>query len=528
MPGILRSARRHCAAGALSVLALGALPAAAQQTPSPAPRPSPTPAHPTPTPAPTAAPTPIVQPLPGQEGAASTAAPIALPTLGPAQEAELAGLLRERYVTQGLRYSEPPLLPERGPELVRAALDYAQAVRTGRLAPEDFQSDWGLRPTPYDPLPDFAAAVREDRLSQWIRSLPPPYSGYDALRDGLARYRAIEAAGGWEQVASGETLREGDTDPRVDALRKRLAVEDDQIITVETLTAEEQPDPNLFDTALTEAVKRAQTRYGLAVDGVVGPNTLAAINTPVGERIRQIMANMERWRWIPRQLPVHRVQVNIAATVLTLFEGDRPVGSMKVVTGQPGHETPMLSSTIHSIVLNPPWNVPSSIAANELWPKERRNPGYLARNDFRVIELGNGRTRLQQRAGPKSALGRYKFDFDNPYAVYLHDTPAQATFDRVNRLASHGCIRLARPAALARLLLADNPDWEVAKINETIASGDTVRADLKTPVEVFLLYWTAYVGSEGTMYFLNDPYGWDAVLADKIESRAQAQQVADR
>ncbi len=513
--GTTRSSRIRWIA-ATAALALGAVPASAQVSGTPSP---------TPSPVPTAAPSPIVQPLPGQQ---AVRAPIALPTLSARQQTELAGLLAERYLTQGLRYSEPPPLPTGGEPLVRATLDYAKAVHSGRLAPEDFESDWGLRPAEYDPLPGFVAAVREDRLAQWIRSLPPPYAGYDALRDGLARYRSIEAAGGWQAVATGPSLREGDSDPRVEALRKRLAIEDSQVITVATLTAEDPADPKLFDADLTEAVKRAQARYGLAVDGVVGPATLRAINVPVGDRIRQIMANMERWRWIPRELPVNRIQVNIAAAVLTLFKGDDPVGSMTVVTGSPGHETPMLSSTITSVVLNPPWNVPSSIAANELWPKERARPGYLAANDFRVIELGNGQTRLQQRAGPKSALGRYKFDFDNPYAVYLHDTPAQAAFDRTDRLASHGCVRLSRPAALARLLLADNPDWQVEKIDETIASGETVRAPLKTPVSVFLLYWTSYVGSDGTMYFLDDPYGWDAQLADKIESRAQAQQIANR
>ena len=172
---------------------------------------------------------------------------------------------------------------------------------------------------------------------------------------------------------------------------------------------------------LLVAVRRAQRRYGLNPVGTVGSQTIAALNVPVSQRIRQIMANMERWRWLPQQLEAKRVQVNIAAAVLTVFEGDNPVLSMKAVTGRPGNETPMLVSSIHSVVLNPPWNVPSSIANKELWPKERANPGYLKRNGFKVIDG----TRLQQQAGDQSALGRFKFDFDNNFSVYLHDVVGQ-------------------------------------------------------------------------------------------------------
>jgi len=236
---------------------------------------------------------------------------------------------------------------------------------------------------------------------------------------------------------------------------------------------------------------------------------------------------MERWRWLPGDLPKNRIQVNIAAAVLTVFDGDQPVTSMKAVTGRPGDETPMLTSTIHSIVLNPPWNVPSSIADKELWPKERANPGYLKRNGFRVIELEGGGRRLQQ-ASERSALGRFKFDFDNPFAVYLHDTPAQSGFANFDRLASHGCVRLEKPEDLARLLLRTTPDWPDTQIDATLASGKTVRAKVADPVKVYLLYWTAFATPNGTMSFREDPYKWDGVLANKIAARAEASQLAAR
>jgi murein L,D-transpeptidase YcbB/YkuD len=263
-------------------------------------------------------------------------------------------------------------------------------------------------------------------------------------------------------------------------------------------------------------VVRAQRRFGLKPDGVVNAETLTALNQPVGQRALQIIANLERWRWLPPAMPATRVQVNSGAAIVTLFQDDRPVLSMKCVSGRPGDETPMLMSKMHSVVLNPPWNVPTSIATKELWPKEKKNPGYLARNAFVVIKNDDGSVRLQQRAGTKSALGRYKFDFDNPYGVYLHDTPTQSTFSRYGRQASHGCVRLERPKALAEALLAGDPTWTPEAIAAAVEKGDTVRARLPQPVPVFIFYWTAFASRDGTMNFRSDPYNWDSELLQRV------------
>jgi murein L,D-transpeptidase YcbB/YkuD len=393
-------------------------------------------------------------------------------------------------------------------QLVSLTLAYAKAVRSGRLPPSAFMVEWGLRPTPYDPAIDFVTAVQQDRLAVWLDTLPPPYTGYQTLRTGLATYRAIAAKGSWRPlVPAGEALKEGETGPRVSALAARLAAEDPTVVVA--------PAP-VFDAALIQAVQRAQKRFGLNPDGVVGRGTLEALNTPVEQRIDQIVANMERWRWLPQTLPPERIQVNVAAAILSVFHHDTPTLTMRAVTGRPGDETPMLSSMIHSIVLNPPWNVPSSIAAKELWPKEKASPGYLRRNDFIIIPTGDGGSRLQQKAGPKAALGQVKFDFNNPYGVYLHDTPSRSKFDSFSRLASHGCVRLQKPIELAKALMEGDPTWTPEKIDETLASGDTVRAKLPQQIAVFLLYWTAYVTPDGQVNFRQDPYGWDRELVQRI------------
>ena len=421
-------------------------------------------------------------------------------------------------------------------QLVAAVLRYAKAVHSGRLAGPDFITDWGMRPAPYDPGPDFARAAMQDQLAAWLDGLPPPYTGYDSLRQGLATYRTIAANGGWRPVPAGPEMKPGAIDVRAVALRARLAAEDPSVAATpppqpppavappassaptSSAPAAAAPAPPRYDPDLVQAVMRAQKRYGLQDDGVVNAATLAALNTSVDRRIDQILANIERWRWLPPVLPVDRIQVNIAAAILTVFHSDTPTLSMRAVTGRPGDETPMLQSRVESIVFNPPWNVPSTIATKELWPKERANPGYFASHDFIVVPTGDGGSRLVQKAGPQAALGKIKFDFPNPYGVYLHDTPTQSTFSRFSRLSSHGCVRLQHPLILANALLQGDQTWTPETVDATLATGKTVRAALSQPVAVFLFYWTAYLGTDGMMNFRSDPYGWDATLMQRLRT----------
>ena len=397
--------------------------------------------------------------------------------------------------------------------LVAVSLRYAKAVHSGRLAESGFRDDWGLRPAPFDPAPGLAAAVANNRVQGWLNSLPPPYTGYQTLQKGLVQYRQIQADGGWAPLPEVD-LKPGSAGPMVELLRARLAQED------KAVPASVDPPPAtpgapavpVYNDELTEAVKRAQRRFGQQPTGVFSAALRVALNVPVERRLDQILANMERWRWLPQTLPEHRVQVNIAAAVLTVFEGDQPTLSMRAVTGKPGSETPMLQSTINGIVLNPPWNVPAGIAKNELYPKGR---GYLASAGFRILPGGG----LQQAPGPGSALGLIKFDFPNRYAVYLHDTPSKGRFASYSRLASHGCVRLEKPMALARHVLAGDPYWTPEQIEATIATGQTTRATVQRPVDVFLLYWTAYVTPDGGVNFRSDPYGWDTLLMQRIAAQ---------
>src|SRR5579859_1257738 len=501
--------RRSVLPALIAPILLAAAPSGTQQ-PAQTPPPAPTPLLPPsfnapPTPAPEAPPAPPEH---------------VAPPLSDAQQAQLRAMLADAEANGLPARPAPPEGDQAA--LVRATLDYAQALHAGRLAPSDYMHDWGLRPPPFDPWPGFRDAVQQDRLTAWIASLPPPYTGYDTLLKGLANYRTIDAKGGWPTIPDGPEIGVGTTDKRVATLRKRLTVEDDAVGTT--------TGPAHYDKAMVEAVRRAQRRYGLKPTGTLNKETLDALNVTAHDRVRQIRANMERWRWLPAELPTHRIQVNIAAAVLTVFEADTPVTSMRAVTGRPGDETPMLMSQVHSVVFNPPWNVPSSIATKELWPKEHAHPGYLRKHGFRVISTPDGGKRLQQRAGDQSALGRMKFDFDNPYGVYLHDTPTQKTLGGYSRMVSNGCVRLARQLDLAKLVLKDDPTWTPQAIDAALAKGDTVRAPLPQKIAVYLLYWTAFGSADGTMSFRGDPYGWDSELASRIEAAGTraAQTVANR
>tara|TARA_R110000787_G_scaffold13410_17_gene42282 strand:- start:668 stop:2155 length:1488 start_codon:yes stop_codon:yes gene_type:complete len=432
-------------------------------------------------------------PAPGMVQAIPAAPlPAPIPPLSAAQEAWANDWLKQG-AAQGLMARQKASGPLAGEALVRAVLDRAKALSTGRVDTADFLEVWALRPAPFDPRPSLARAVAEDRLAQWATSLTPPYAGYEGLRQGLVRYETIRDEGGWPVLTAQSAP---------DVVRARIAIEDSAVT----------PGERLIDV-----LQRAQRRYGLNPTGLLDTRTLAALNVSVDERIAAIMANMERWRWMPRNLPVNRVQVNIAAAVLTMFEGDQPISSMRAVTGSPDNATPMLMSNIHSIVVNPPWNVPMSIAKRELFPKGRAT---LIKQGYKIVKTPEGGERIVQPAGPNSALGRLKFDFANPFAVYLHDTPSRGKFSSYDRLASHGCIRLEKPVSLAELMVASDPELN-GQIQSLIDEGKTQRVSLPQNVAVYLLYWTAFASNNGTMSFRADPYGWDKLLASKIEASSR-------
>jgi len=343
------------------------------------------------------------------------------------------------------------------------------------------------------------------------------------LEEALDHYRQIAGQGGWPMVPHGPAMRQGDQGARVGVLRKRLAISDD--------LKDEGDNADLFDDSLEAGVLKFQARHGLVPDGVVGEKTLGELNQPIATRIAQLAANLNRCQPLPRRLSPRHILVNIADFTLTLYEEGEPALSMPVIVGRTYRQTPVLNGRVSSLVLNPAWEVPHSIATHDLLPKIKKDPGFLRRLGFKVFrgwengaeiapesiawaKLSTGRFpyRLRQEPGPANALGQVKFPFPNPQAIYLHDTPAQELFASETRTFSSGCIRLAQPIALAAYLLKGTPLADENRLREEIAKGKTKSIAIPEPIAIHVVYLTAWVNRDGDIQFRPDVYRRDPAL----------------
>jgi murein L,D-transpeptidase YcbB/YkuD len=386
-------------------------------------------------------------------------------------------------------------------QLTDAFLRLGADLRYGRVNPELIYSDCDLDIPEVDLPAVLESALAAGDVREAIADLAPPHEGYRALKKALAQYRETAARGAWPAVPAGPTLKPGEKSERVAALRARLEASGD--------LQPQTPEKDLFDAPLEAAVKAFQEKHGLDPDGAVGPGTLEALNATAADRVRQIEINLDRWRWLPRDLGERHVIVNIAGFSLDVVEAGTPLLSMRVVAGKPTNRTPMFSGTMTSIVLNPYWNVPPGILKNEVLPRLARDPGYLKRQNMERVPGGG----VRQRPGPNNALGKVKFLFPNRFNVYLHDTPSRSLFSRAVRTFSHGCIRVEKPLDLAEYLLKDDPAWTREKL-EKVMGGDRKErwVPIPKPLPVHLVYWTAWVDAAGVTQFRKDVYGRDTPL----------------
>jgi murein L,D-transpeptidase YcbB/YkuD len=465
--------------------------------------------------------------------------------LGPARaipallaSAEQDGLRPEDYAYATLKYAIAaydngrfPLAPaELELLLTDSVLSYASDMLRGRVWPATSYLGWESSARELDLTKYVQEALDAGSLVSSLQNLAPRHPHYLRLRELLARYRQIERDGGLKPVLPGETLKPGMRADRVSALRQRLAQSGDWTGPTPS------PDPELFDAQLEAAVTHYQMRHGLEPDGIVGAATIESLGITAAQRIRTIELNMERWRWLPQDLGDHYITVNIAAFQMQLVEQGETRLAMPVVVGKRYHATPVFTGLLTYLVFSPYWNVPQSIAVNEILPALKRDPGYLARESMKVfrgwdqpevpldpwsIDWSGVATsrfpyRFRQEPGPQNALGEVKFMFPNKYNVYMHDTPAKTLFSRASRGFSHGCIRLKEPMQLAQYLLRDQSGWDERSIVEAARqrTEKTVRLQRSWPVHV--LYWTAWVGPDGSINFRDDVYGRDKELAQVL------------
>ncbi len=408
-------------------------------------------------------------------------------------------------------------------ELTYTYLTLAAHAATGRLQPETMRIDWDSQPRNVDLDARLETVIAgKATVAESFKTLTPPNPAYVRLRDALARYRKLEAAGGWPAIPDGPSLKAGDQGGRVAALSARLAASGELA----------GPASPIFDESLSNAVARFQTSHGLDANGIVDKDTLAELNVPAAERVRQIEINLERWRWLPSSLGKSYIAVNVPEFRMELIENGKKTLDMAVVVGKQQSQTPVFSDRMTYLELNPEWNLPSSITGDEIVPKLAGDSNYLAKNDMEVVDskgnvvagAGLGEIsdpasgyRVRQRPGRANPLGQVKFMFPNEYDVYLHDTPADHLFSREERDFSHGCIRLERPVQLAEVLLRGDPDWRGSKVRKAIQTGVQKTVTLPEPLPVHILYFTAWVEQDGTLQFRRDVYGHDARLASALE-----------
>jgi murein L,D-transpeptidase YcbB/YkuD len=348
----------------------------------------------------------------------------------------------------------------------------------------------------------------------------PLHDQYAKLQDALARYRKVQSAGGWPKVPQNVKLKPGQSSPAVKVLSARLLGTADTSV--------------VYNERLVQAVKAFQSQHQLMPDGNIGPETVRLMNIPVEERIRTIILNMERWRWIPKSFEPDYLLVNIPEYKLYVFEKGQQKLTMNVIVGKEMHSTPIFSDRLESVVLSPYWNVPISILKNELAPKFASNPGLLNALEMEVVTHKGERVSssginwssvgdnfdyiVRRRPGPKNDLGEVKFLFPNTNNVYLHDTPNDELFNQSKRGFSHGCIRVEKPIELAEYLLRNVPGYDRENIRSVINRRQEKFVRLKQPLPVYLVYFTSWVDDSGNVHFYEDLYGHDKELSTKYFS----------
>ncbi|MHB8745696.1 MAG: L,D-transpeptidase family protein [Gammaproteobacteria bacterium] len=415
--------------------------------------------------------------------------------------------------------------------LTDAALRYAHDQQRGRYEPRAMDPQWLIpRPAPSDDTSALQTALAKQQLAAWLATLPPPHRNYAQLKVALAHYRTLAAQADWPVLATGDKLAPGQRDARVATLRRRMTLDGDY-------QPRERDDPRRYDAALANAVRQFQIQQGLDSDGVIGDSTRRALNISATQRVAQLRANLERWRWLPRPFETHYIRVNMPAFVLQVMEDDQPVLSMQVIVGRQLRSTPAMTSQLTHIIFNPYWTIPPSIAGKDILPKLRSDPAFLSAQNIQVFADWNTKTpidpqtidwsqysekhfpfRLRQQPGPKNSLGQVKFLLPNPYGIYLHDTPSRALFHKSVRAFSSGCIRLQKPNELAQYLLRDNPRWNPDAIAAVIADGTTRTVTLLTPEPVYLLYMTAWSDADSVVQFRDDIYERDQRLEARFEN----------
>ena len=416
--------------------------------------------------------------------------------------------------------------------LTDALLLYASHFLNGKVNPETVDSEWKAIRREGNAREFLEKALSENNVANALQKLLPEHTGYNGLKETLKDYKSIALKGGWASIPAGETIKIGMTDSiRIPLLIKRLLITND--------LPSAPTELYIYSENIAKAVINYQTRNGLEADGNVGKLTVASLNISVNDWINQIKINMERYRWISQDLGNHYVIVNIADYRMEVFKDNQMTFSQKVIVGKPFRKTPVFSSKMTYFVLNPFWTVPPTILFNDILPELQKNSGYLATKNIRlfqgqgsnssevdpltvnwgILSKSNFPYTLRQDPGATNALGIVKFMFPNKYNIYIHDTPSKELFNRQDRAFSSGCIRLNKPMEFANYLIQNEPAWNPEKMTTALNTGKEQTVLLSKPINVHILYLTAW-WQDGIVHLRNDLYNRDRAVLTALNEPA--------
>ena len=373
-------------------------------------------------------------------------------------------------------------------------------------------------------------------LSKTFRTVEPPYGGYWRTRAALEHYLDLATEGDGDPLPiPAMSIHAGESYSGLNALTQRLRLLGDLPATVHL-----QSGSNVYEGDVVKAVQHFQRRHGLTPDGTIGSATFKQLTLPLNYRVRQLQLTLERWRWMPPDLPSRLIAVNIPESVLRAYDDHHASLTMRVIVGKAfnDRQTPVFQDVMEYVTFRPYWNVPAKIVREEVVPSIQKNNAFLAAHHFEVVdnqgrpvlqrsvstsmlqELRAGKLRVRQKPGPDNSLGLVKFVFPNHFDVYLHGTPEQQLFSRSRRDFSHGCIRVEDPAALAEWVLKNDRSWSRSRIESAMNGNSTISVPLAQPIRVLILYGTAFAEENGDVLFFDDIYGLDSELEQALARRS--------
>jgi L,D-transpeptidase YcbB len=397
---------------------------------------------------------------------------------------------------------------------------YIEKTAKGSLNPKELYKDWDLKENKIDVQELLLNFQRKDSFDYAVNEVKPHHIVYHKLKNSLKIINQFPDEN-FKKLELKDKIVLNDTNDVLIEVKKRLAYWYDM----------KKPDSltNIYDETTFNAIKNFQSRHGLAPDGVIGKGTIASLNFTKQKRKEQIIANMERWRWYPRNFEKEYLIINIPDYSLTVIKDKDTVRSHRIIVGKASRTTPILSSKLSYVVFNPTWTVPPTILKEDVIPAATKNRGYFASKNITIYSgstivspsnwiPSKGRSyRYVQSPGSSNSLGLVKIMFPNRFSVYLHDTNTRGYFERENRSLSSGCVRVQNPFELTEYLLDDPENWNKEKIDEVLAESKTKNVNFTKPIYLHLLYWTAW-SDKNLLIFRDDIYGLDAELYKKLRN----------